>query len=252
MRLTILSTLSLLSLGLMASEAVNTVRIDVATGLVCLILPPAGKIIGDTQQDGHVQCTDGTPELLPSSFFVSKNFETTTDYVQAWGLMNDTSVGMLKSDGGGQYDIHADSGDNVATGYPVFVELLEPDTGRWCIRFCHALGKVCNMGDSSAGCEGALGITNWPTSGTTAAGSGNTTTTSTAKTSTTKTASSTVTSSSTVTTSAGASTSSTTGSTSTVTSSTGSTKASLGSYQASLGAIVPFTVMASAVYSLFL
>ncbi|KAF9345319.1 hypothetical protein BGX26_003287 [Mortierella sp. AD094] len=163
MKITLLSTLSILGLGFITSEAaVNVVRIDASKKLVCLILPPPGKIIGDTQQDGHVQCTDGHPKLLPANFFVSKEFETTANYVQAWGYMNDKSVGLLKSDGGGQYDIHKDSGTNKAEGYPVFVELLEPDSGRWCIRFCHKLGTDCNMGKSSDGCEGALGITKWP------------------------------------------------------------------------------------------
>ncbi|KAG0199725.1 hypothetical protein BGX28_007034 [Mortierella sp. GBA30] len=163
MRLALFSALSVLALGLIRSEAAtNVVRIDPKSGLVCLILPPPGKLIGDTEQDGHVQCTDGKPKLLPSKFFVTKNFKVTKDYVQAWGFMNDASVGLLKNDGGGQYDTHKDSGTNVAPGYPVFVELLEPDTGRWCIRFCHAKGPNCNLGKSQYGCEGALGITDWP------------------------------------------------------------------------------------------
>ncbi|KAG0354380.1 hypothetical protein BGZ54_001678 [Gamsiella multidivaricata] len=132
MRLALFSVLSVLALGLIRSEATNVVRIDPKSGLVCLILPPPGKLIGDTEQNGHVQCTDGKPKLLPSKFF------------------------------GGQYDVHKDSGDNIAPGYPVFVELLEPDSGRWCIRFCHEKGPHCNMGRSSDGCEGALGITSWP------------------------------------------------------------------------------------------
>ncbi|KAF9079096.1 hypothetical protein BGX29_003983 [Mortierella sp. GBA35] len=159
-----LFALSFLALSLIRSEAAtNVVRIDPNSGLVCLILPPPGKLIGDTEQDGHVQCTDGKPKLLPSQFFVIKNFQVTKDYVQAWGFMNGASVGLLPNDGGGQYDTHKDSGDNVAPGYAVFVELLEPDSGRWCIRFCHKIGHQCNMGKSTFGCEGALGIKDWPT-----------------------------------------------------------------------------------------
>ncbi|KAF9199115.1 hypothetical protein BGZ49_010813 [Haplosporangium sp. Z 27] len=164
MRFTIFSALSVLALGLIGSEAAptNIVRVDPKTEMLCLILPPKGKLIGDTEQDGHVQCTDGKPEMLPKSFFKTKHFKVTSNYVQAWGIMNDDAVGLRKDDGGGQYDTHADSGHNIAPGYEVFVELLEPDTGRYCIRFCHKAGKDCNMGKSSYGCEGALGITQWP------------------------------------------------------------------------------------------
>ncbi|KAG0049094.1 hypothetical protein BGZ83_006044 [Gryganskiella cystojenkinii] len=169
MHISILSALTVLAAGAFSrpianTDTTNVVRIDADAGLVCLILPPPGKLIGDTEQDGHVQCTDGNPTLLPQNFFKSKKFLTTPDYIQAWGYMNDDAVGLLTSDGGGQYDIHRDSGTNTAPGFPVFVELLEPDSGRWCIRFCHKVGKVCNMGKSEAGCEGALGITDWPTS----------------------------------------------------------------------------------------
>lgn len=77
-----LFALSFLALGLIRSKAVtNVVRIDSNLGLVCLLLPPPGKLIGDTEQDGHVQCTDGTPELLPPQFFVTKSFQVTNDYV---------------------------------------------------------------------------------------------------------------------------------------------------------------------------
>ncbi|KAG0199679.1 hypothetical protein BGX28_007093 [Mortierella sp. GBA30] len=163
MRLTLFSAISVLALGLIRSEAAtNIVRIDPKSGLVCLILPPSGQRIGDTETNGHVQCTDGEPKLLPDDFFVTKNFKTTDTYVQAWGYMNDDSVGLIKNDGGGQYDTHKDSGDNKAPGYAIFVQLLEPDSGRWCIRFCQEENKHdCNMGKSDYGCEGALGITEW-------------------------------------------------------------------------------------------
>ncbi|KAF9387919.1 hypothetical protein CPC16_006792 [Podila verticillata] len=167
MRLSLFSALSVLALGLIHVEAgkVNTVRIDPKKNLVCLILPPPGKLIGDTEQDGHVQCTDGSPQLLPSNFFIWKKFQSNSNYVQAWGMMNDKSVGLRSDDGGGQYDTHRDSGVNKAQGYSVFVELLEPDSKRWCIRFCPK-GKehYCNMGKSTYGCEGALGITDWSAS----------------------------------------------------------------------------------------
>ncbi|KAF9937845.1 hypothetical protein BGZ67_000787 [Mortierella alpina] len=163
MHLSLLSALSIVAIGLMGSEAkLNVVRIDPDSELVCLILPPKGELIGDTETTGHVQCTDGKPKLLPDSFFVTKHFETTDKYVQAWGLMDDDSVGLIKTDGGGQYDTHLDSGHNAAPGYKVFVELLEPDSRRWCIRFCKERGDDCNMRDSTDGCEGALGITHWP------------------------------------------------------------------------------------------
>ncbi|KAF9949209.1 hypothetical protein BGZ72_008982 [Mortierella alpina] len=163
MHLSLLSALSIVALGLMGGEAKrNVVRIDPDAELVCLILPPKGELIGDTETTGHVQCTDGKPKLLPDNFFVTKHFEKTDNYVQAWGLMDDDSVGLVKTDGGGQYDTHLDSGDNIAPGYKVFVELLEPDSRRWCIRFCTERGPDCNMKDSTDGCEGALGITHWP------------------------------------------------------------------------------------------
>ncbi|KAF9171829.1 hypothetical protein BGX21_009725 [Mortierella sp. AD011] len=265
MKITLLSTLSVLGLGLITAEAgENVVRIDANKGLVCLILPPPGKMIGDTQQDGHVQCTDGNPQLLPSNFFVSKKFKTTSDYVQAWGLMNDESVGLLKNDGGGQYDIHKDSGTNRAEGYPVFVELLEPDTGRWCIRFCPKLNTACNMGKSSYGCEGALGITDWPTSGGTSSSSNNTTASGTTtaassakSTSSAKGASSTGASKSStaaVSVPTGNSTVSTTAPTST--SSTNATvtpkAATSSSVKTSFNSVVPLAILASAVYTLFL
>ncbi|KAF9109634.1 hypothetical protein BGX27_007382 [Mortierella sp. AM989] len=257
MKINILSTLSLLTLGLIGGEAVNVVRIDAKTGLMCLILPPAGKLIGDTEQDGHVQCTDGNPELLPSNFFVTKEFETTSNYVQAWGYMNSESVGMLKNDGGGQYDIHLDSGDNKAEGYPVFVELLEPDSGRWCIRFCHKLGSDCNMGSSSKGCEGALKITKWPAkdaslpvavSNTTSSA----TTTASGAADVFKPASASQSSISGLPTATAASSGTTAAGTSVSRASTTSNKTTNGSIKSSLGSIVPLTIIAGAFFTLLL
>lgn len=166
MAISLFSTLSLLAVLALVrttiADTTNIVRIDPKSGLVCLILPPPGKLIGDTEDAGQVHCTDGKPDLLPTTFFNSKNFLVTEEYVQAWGYMNNEAVGLLNTDGGGQYDIHRDSGTNTAPGYPVFVELLEPDSRRWCIRFCHNLGPSCNMGKSTYGCEGALNIVDWP------------------------------------------------------------------------------------------
>ncbi|KAF8952345.1 hypothetical protein BGZ52_006643 [Haplosporangium bisporale] len=163
MRISLFSALSIFVLGSLQAKAMttNVVRIDAKSRLVCLILPPPGKLIGETEQDGLVHCTDGKPRSFPDRFFVTQNFKTTPDYVQAWGYMNPQAAGISKNDGGGQYDTHKDSGDNSSPGYKVFVELLEPDTGRWCIRFCQEAGKQCNMGKSQYGCEGALGITEW-------------------------------------------------------------------------------------------
>jgi hypothetical protein len=75
-------------------------------------------------------------------------------YVQVTGLINDAPLGLLSSDGGGQYDNHGGGAPQGAScvSWPFFVSLVEPDVGHYCIRCC-ATTADCNAGRSSQGCE---------------------------------------------------------------------------------------------------
>ncbi|KAG0297107.1 hypothetical protein BGZ96_007658 [Linnemannia gamsii] len=129
----------------------------------CIFLPPKyGGGISESEDVAIAFCNkpiSSAPKakILPAGFIKSIHFvhNTKKGYVQITGQIDRTKYGLNKKDGGGQYDIKAPRGASYA-GYNHFVELIEPDIGRYCLRVCKEKAD-CNTGKSTYGCEGVIG-----------------------------------------------------------------------------------------------
>ncbi|CAG8760795.1 16490_t:CDS:1, partial [Dentiscutata heterogama] len=111
--------------------------------------------IGASEDDAVAFCTKDTSNapgarLFPDGFIQSAHFASEDDYVQITGRI-DNSIYVNPNDGGGQYDKNAPSGA-VCHGFKHFVNLVEPDSGLYCIRCCKNK-KNCPLGKSTEGCE---------------------------------------------------------------------------------------------------
>jgi hypothetical protein len=118
----------------------------------CTFLPPhAGDDVGATEDQGKPFCTSSAlgGQTFPSGFIKSAHYVSTSKYVQVTGKIDRTKYQLSASDGGGQYD----NKDVSATcnGYKYFVNMLEPDSNRYCIRCCSSQSD-CNLGKSTYGC----------------------------------------------------------------------------------------------------
>ncbi|KAG0091108.1 hypothetical protein BGZ93_007136 [Podila epicladia] len=129
----------------------------------CLFLPRRpGQTIGESEDSAVAFCnkpisTAPNARTLPTAFIRNLNFYKNADkgYVQITGLFNRRSVSLSRHDGGGQYDIKAPRGAK-CYGYPYFVELVEPDVERYCLRCCKNK-KDCPVHKSTQGCVKVLG-----------------------------------------------------------------------------------------------
>jgi hypothetical protein len=71
-------------------------------------------------------------------FITTAHYLKTSSYVQITGFFDRSKYNLGSNDGGGQYDNHA-HGKPVGAqckGYNYFVNLVEPDIDRFCIRCC--------------------------------------------------------------------------------------------------------------------
>ncbi|KAG0019116.1 hypothetical protein BGZ81_009911 [Podila clonocystis] len=109
----------------------------------CIFLPSKpGQTISDSEDSAVTFCNKAIPSApnartLPTDFIKSLHWVSNTSkgYVQITGRIDRSKYSLPASDGGGQYDIKAPSGAK-CSGYPYFVELVEPDTQIYCLRCC--------------------------------------------------------------------------------------------------------------------
>ncbi|KDN48493.1 hypothetical protein K437DRAFT_255464 [Tilletiaria anomala UBC 951] len=166
--LLVLSAIGSVSAGLAPRAAAdNTVHVTSAKDL-CLILPRSKHTnIGDSEHPGGMRsfCNKpyGNQGQLPSNFwteahFSSKNGRSGKRQVQVTGCINPRSSSQLNAnDGGGQYDSSGGVGGrgnpegSVCTGYKHYVEIVEPDARRACIRCCDSMSD-CDVSRDTAGC----------------------------------------------------------------------------------------------------
>ncbi|PKK35767.1 hypothetical protein RhiirC2_627971, partial [Rhizophagus irregularis] len=160
-----LSTLIII-LAIVASAHAATIWLGCATPKIvtveskdvfCSFLPKTpGKEIGDSEDNAIPFCTQANPtnapeaKKFPTGFIKSTHFTKGTGFVQITGTIDRTKYKLKKSDGGGQYNTKAPS-DAVCKGFKNFVNLVEPDINRFCIRCCTDT-KKCNTGKSTEGC----------------------------------------------------------------------------------------------------
>lgn len=109
----------------------------------CLFLPPQpGLVVAVNEDNGIPFCTkpDTVPNAteFPEGFITTAHYLRNSSYVQVTGFFDRTKYDLGETDGGGQYDNHA-NGKPVAAqcqDYKYFVSMIEPDINRFCIRCC--------------------------------------------------------------------------------------------------------------------
>ncbi|KAH7334665.1 hypothetical protein B0J17DRAFT_617735 [Rhizoctonia solani] len=139
----------------------------------CLIMPrEPGVTVGDSESPGKMQAfcspsarTDQSQGELPGNFWRNVNYATGTgsggqQWVQLTGCIN-LFPQLNPNDGGGQYDSSGGDGGrgnpegSVCVGYNHYVELLEPSTGRACIRCCQDTND-CPLSMDTSGCPAVI------------------------------------------------------------------------------------------------
>ncbi|KAG0737911.1 hypothetical protein G6F33_001831 [Rhizopus arrhizus] len=124
----------------------------------CIFLPPKpGLEVAVNENNGIPFCSNknAVPKatVFPTGFITTAHYLKTSKYVQVTGFFDRSKYNLGESDGGGQYDNHA-KGKPVGAqceGYNYFVNLIEPDIERFCIRCCKDKAD-CNTGRSGYGC----------------------------------------------------------------------------------------------------
>lgn len=126
----------------------------------CLFLPKRGQTVADSETNARPSCTvqglapgAGT---LPSGA-VSAHEVKNAHFIQITGRLDIQKLGLRSGDGGGQYDDytspstpHGSPGGASCQGYKYFVEQVEPDAHRYCIRCCDEVSK--KLGDAHRAC----------------------------------------------------------------------------------------------------
>ncbi|KAB5592793.1 putative effector protein [Ceratobasidium theobromae] len=151
----------------------NTVLIRSETEY-CMIMPRQPHTnIGDSESDGQMQAfcsalaqSNLSQGVFPDSFWHSVTFASGTGqsgqpYVQLTGCINPGFSQLNDGDGGGQYDSSGGDGGqgnpqgSACEGYNHYVELVEPDVGRACIRCCNDYND-CPLDRDTAGCPNVI------------------------------------------------------------------------------------------------
>lgn len=133
----------------------------------CLLVPAkkAKTAVALVEPDAIPACTGTNPTAQPNAavlspkFITSANYLETADYKQITGCLNPAGYGLDPNDQGGQFDPVSTPGSTCA-GFGTFVQLIEPASGRYCLRCCvssnHHNGSYCNTGRSQYGCYGII------------------------------------------------------------------------------------------------
>ncbi|CAE6491125.1 unnamed protein product [Rhizoctonia solani] len=150
----------------------NTVRINSASSY-CMIMPrKAHTNIGDSESTGQMQSycsasgkTDPSQGNLPNDFWTKVTYKkgrNNGDWVQLTGRIRKGSTSQLNdNDGGGQYDSSGGAGGagnprgSKCAGYNHYVEIVEPNVSRACIRCCQDT-RDCRLDRDTAGCPAVI------------------------------------------------------------------------------------------------
>ncbi|CAE6388801.1 unnamed protein product [Rhizoctonia solani] len=143
-----------------------------STSEYCLIVPRKPHTnIGDSESEGQMQsyCSasaryDNSQGILPNNFWKKVTYKKGTgkgDWVQLTGCINRGFSQLNDNDGGGQYDSSGGDGGagnprgSKCQGYNHYVEIIEPDVGRACIRCCQQYND-CPLDKDTAGCPAVV------------------------------------------------------------------------------------------------
>ncbi|ORX47018.1 hypothetical protein DM01DRAFT_1339326 [Hesseltinella vesiculosa] len=131
-----------------------TIHLNSDTAFCSFMPPKPGDDVGGTENQGIPMCSSASlsssGKVFPTGFIVTAHYVKTSTYVQVTGRMNRSKYSLKATDGGGQYD-HKDISGVTCNGYKYFVNMLEPDADRYCIRCCQS-STDCNTGKSTYGC----------------------------------------------------------------------------------------------------
>ncbi|KAF8608158.1 hypothetical protein BDV93DRAFT_466432 [Ceratobasidium sp. AG-I] len=147
----------------------NTVLVS-STTKFCMIMPrKAHTTIGNSESPGQMRSycsasarTSNAQGLFPAKFWTKVTYKSGTGktgkkYVQLTGRIMKGFSQLVDSDGGGQYDSSGGAGGkgnpqgSVCTGYAHYVQIVEPDVSRACIRCCQDT-KDCRLDKDTSGC----------------------------------------------------------------------------------------------------
>ncbi|KDN46831.1 hypothetical protein RSAG8_03908, partial [Rhizoctonia solani AG-8 WAC10335] len=125
----------------------NTVLIA-SSSTYCMIMPPR---------------TNNSQGKLPDKFWKKVTYKKGKgkgDWVQLTGCINKGFSQLNDNDGGGQYDSSGGAGAANPRGskcqnYKHYVEIVEPDVGRACIRCCQEYSD-CPLDKDTAGCPAVV------------------------------------------------------------------------------------------------
>ncbi|KAB5592792.1 putative effector protein [Ceratobasidium theobromae] len=146
----------------------NTVLIRSATEY-CMIMPRQPHTdIGQSESEGQMRSycsasarSSNSQGLFPNNFWRKVTYKKTANYVQLTGCINKGFSQLNDNDGGGQYDSSGGAGSqgnprgSKCEGYNHYVELVEPDVGRACIRCCQNPSD-CPLTMDTAGCPAVI------------------------------------------------------------------------------------------------
>ncbi|KAH7334664.1 hypothetical protein B0J17DRAFT_770245 [Rhizoctonia solani] len=169
--LTLSATLALASPLEPRAAPDNTVLIE-STSKYCMIMPRQPHTnIGDSESEGRMRSycstsakTSDSQGKLPNNFWKKVTYKKGRgkgDWVQLTGCINKGFSQLNDNDGGGQYDSSGGAGGagnprgSKCQGYNHYVEIVEPDVGRACIRCCRQYSD-CPLDKDTAGCPAVV------------------------------------------------------------------------------------------------
>ncbi|ORX47020.1 hypothetical protein DM01DRAFT_1368439 [Hesseltinella vesiculosa] len=150
----ILAYLSTTLLALPIVRRGYTIQIKSSTEFCSFMPPQPGDDVGATEDQGIPMCTDpslGSSTTFPQGFIQNATYRSTATYTQIRATIDISAYQLSPNDGGGQYD-NRDISGVTCNGYKYFVNILEPDSGDFCIRCCKSQAD-CNIGQSTKGCD---------------------------------------------------------------------------------------------------
>lgn len=124
----------------------------------CLFLPPQPGLEVAVNEDNGVPFCMNTASVqgsqpFPQGFITTAHYQQTDSYTQITGFFDRSKYNLSESDGGGQYDSHANHKPvgSSCQNFPFFVSMIEPSNNRFCIRCCQNT-EDCKTGISQYGC----------------------------------------------------------------------------------------------------
>ncbi|KAF9976060.1 hypothetical protein BGZ65_007984 [Modicella reniformis] len=127
----------------------------------CIFLPEEGMKVSS---GGTSYCTsaivpgdvEGTFKPFPAGFIRTANIKKEDDYIQVTGRFDRCQHKLSITDLGSSYDKNELPGTGCTAPYNHYMEIVEPDLERYCLRCCKSSGS-CPIKDGYKGCQRVMG-----------------------------------------------------------------------------------------------